>query len=274
MICRLSTKRSQQIMNSMLHFQNMKSWHGPRIILTLFMLGLSMAFYAQDNDFGLWYSVGVEKKIDKRWSVDVEGEFRTRNHARTADRWSVGVSADYKINKRLKGSAGYDFLWDNDEEKITLEDDGMTYKKWTPSYWGGRHRVHADLTGNVDWSRLNISLRERWQYTYRPEKIATRFDFSDETWEDNAVRGKGDHVLRSRLQVEYDFPASKFEPYASVELFHSWSLEQVRYIFGANWKLAKQHQVGLYYRLQPINKDAEEGEKSQHVIGLSYQFKF
>ena len=112
MICRLSTKRSQQIMNSMLHFQNMKSWHGPRIILTLLMLCLSMVFYAQDNDFGLWYSVGVEKKIDKRWSVDVEGEFRTRNHARTADRWSVGGSADYKIKKRLKGSAGYDFLWD------------------------------------------------------------------------------------------------------------------------------------------------------------------
>ncbi len=242
--------------------------------LLLLVTTACLPLKAQTNDVGMWYEVGAEKKIDKRWSVGVAGEFRTRNHLRTAGRWSVGVSADYKIAPWLKTSAGYDLLWDNNAEKITYEDDGRTYNKWTPHYWGARHRLHLDLRGDADLGRFNVSLRERWQYTLRPGKTVARYDFADEAWEDRVIGGKGKHVLRSRLQVEYNIPHAKVTPYASVELFNAWQLDKVRYTLGADWKVSKHHGVGMYYRLQTVNGSDDDNDTNEHIIGMSYQYKF
>ena len=71
---------------------------------------------AQQDDFGLDFSLEAQKKLDKKWSVSLEGELRTRNNAQTNDRWSVGVGVDYKATKWLKASAGYNFLYDNNEK--------------------------------------------------------------------------------------------------------------------------------------------------------------
>lgn len=248
--------------------------HWVKLPFACFLLMFPLTLLAQSDDAGMWYSVGAEKKIDKKWSVDVEGEFRTRNNFQTADRWSVGLSTDYKLGKGLKASAGYDFLWDNNREKLTYEDDSTTPKKWRPSYWGARHRVHADLTGDMNLGRFNFSLRERWQYTWCPEKSVSRYDFSDEAWENKVIAGKAKHVLRSRFQVEYNIARSKVTPYANVELFNSWQLDKVRYTVGADWKLKKQHLLGLYYRFQTVNGTDEDNDSNKHIIGLSYKFKF
>lgn len=224
------------------------------------------------SDFGVWYAAGVEKKLSKRWAVEAEGEFRTRNDSKTADRWDIGVAMEYKIAKGLKASAGYDLLYDNNKEKVTTHADG-TYNNWRPSYWGLRHRVHADLTGSVDVGRIRLSLRERWQYTYRPATTTTRYDFDNACWEDTDVSAKAGNVLRSRLQATWDIPHCKVDPYANVELFNSWRLTKTRYTIGADWKITKQHGVGLYYRYQDVSDNAEN-QPDEHIVGVNYKFKF
>ena len=67
---------------------------------------LPLAAFAQSDDFSVWTSVGVDKKINKKVSVGVEAELRTRDELKTVDRWSFGVDAAYKFSKRLKMSAG------------------------------------------------------------------------------------------------------------------------------------------------------------------------
>lgn len=225
------------------------------------------------SDFGIWYGAGVEKKISKKWSVDVEGEFRTHNNTRTADRWNVGASVEYKIVKNLKASAGYDFLYDNTPEKITYHADA-SLNNWRPSYWGIRHRFHADITGSLDVGRVKLSLRERWQYTYRPSKTTSRYDFDNKWWEDKEVGPKGKNVLRSRLQAEWDIPKCKVEPYANAELFNSWKLTKSRYTIGADWKITKHHVAGLYYRYQDVRDNDDDNEPDSHIIGVNYKFKF
>lgn len=242
-----------------------------RLLLLLVLLSLPVSLLAQ-SDFGLWYSVGAEKKIDKKWTVGVEGEFRTRNNGRTADRWDVGVSADYKIVKGLKASVGYDLIYQNMAEKITFNTDG-SYNNWRPSFWTPRHRFHADLTGSVDVGRFKFSLRERWQYTYRPEATTTRYDFDNSQWEETTVSGRARNVLRSRLQVAWNPRHCPVDPYANVELFNSWNLTKTRYTLGADWRVAKHHLVGLYYRYQHVS-DASENQPNEHIVGLNYKFKF
>ena len=242
------------------------------LFLIICALVLPLVVNAQDksNDFGIWTSVGAEKKINKKLSVGVEAEFRTRNSSKTADRWSGSISANYKLSDWLKVGAGYKFIYNNNSEKITYNTDG-SYNNWRPSFWGSRHRFFADVAGTLKLDRFNISLRERWQYTYRPGQTTTRYDFDNSWWEDTDVSSKNSHVLRSRLQVKYDIPKSKITPFASVELYNNWSLQKVRYTIGADWKIAKRHEISAFYRY--VNK-SDDDESNGHVIGLGYTFKF
>lgn len=244
------------------------------------LLGLTTTSLAQGNDFGMWYELGAEKKLSKKWSVGLDGEFRTRNNTRTADRWSAGINAEYKIVKGLKASAGYSFLYDNIIEEVTWNSSGDA-KKWTPSYWGARHRLNLSLTGSVSLNRLSLSLRERWQYTYSPESADRKYVFNynaDDVvsgYDMEAVKGKAKHVLRSRLQAEYDFPNWKFDPTASVEMFNDKNgIAKMRYQLGIDYKIKKQHIFSLTYRYQKISGDDDDREANSHIIGLGYKFKF
>ena len=84
------------------------------IALLLILLAQPQAAQADGgDDFGIWSTVGVEKKIDKRWRIGGEAEWRTMDDASKTDRWSFGVYGQYKVSSWLKASAGYDLLVDN-----------------------------------------------------------------------------------------------------------------------------------------------------------------
>lgn len=244
------------------------------------------------SEAGLLVGVEAEKKIDKKLSLDVEAEMRTRNNFKTMDRWNVGLGASYKFNKWLKADAGYNLLYDNNREKTEYYTSSSgKYNKvhWRPSYWGIKHRVHASLTGTYKFANdIRISLRERWQYTYRPEQDATRWtwrltDASGNAVSDNDMRldddytrdGKGKNQLRSRFQIEYDKKRALFTPYASMEIYNSWKTEKIRYTIGTDIRLNSQHSLGAYYRFQKMyNVDDDDYDPDMHYVGLSYKFKF
>ena len=241
---------------------------------------LSVAFMAlspvpsRADDTGLLLSGEVTRKIKKGFNASVEAEFRSRNDFRTADRVSLGVGLSYKLLPWLKASGGYNLLFDNNREEITYQDDGVTYNNWRPSYWGVRHRFHVTLTGSHKVQRVELSLRERWQYTYRPSKTVDNFDFDNAEWEDHEVRGKGKNVLRSRLQLEWDIPKCKFDPFASVEFHTTDRLEKTRFIVGVDHSIQKKHAFKLYYRYQAMNGRGNSSETDIHMLGLGYTYKF
>lgn len=257
-----------------------------RTALIFMMCVAAMAASAQSDDFGIWASIEAEKKIDKKWSVGFEAEMRTRDNVGTVDRWSGGLDVGYKIVKGLKLSAGYTFLYDNNERisyyeegdgKVRREEVAIGDPKKCGKYWGPRHRFHVTLTGEKSFGNFGISLRERWQYTYRPEQtVDQRWSYYDEEWdgEEHTYKGKGKSVLRSRLQVEYKLKTLGLTPYASAEMYNAWSVEKMRYTLGADYKLTKQHVFSLYYRYQTVRDDGFDNEPNRHVLGVGYKFKF
>lgn len=240
---------------------------------------------AQSDDFGLDFSVEAEKKIDKQWSVSLEGELRRRDDAKTNDRWSIGLGVDYKIAKWVKASAGYSLLYDNtkrisysDQEDVDDGDfDEVGMPKKCAQYWAPRHRFNVSLTFDKKlFGDFRFSLRERWQYTWRPEHtVSERWSYLDEAYDGKAKTygGSGKNVLRSRLQVEYDRKGLSLTPYANVEFWNAWKLQKTRYTVGLDWKLSKQHAVGAFYYYQKVNDD-EDLEPNRHLLGVSYKFKF
>ena len=132
--------------------------------------------------------------------------------------------------------------------------------------------MFVSVTGSYKIGRVELSLRERYRYTYRPTKTTTRYDFDNQYWEDTQVKSKSQHILRSRFKVEWDIPKCKVDPWASVEVFNNRMLDKVRYSAGADYSLLKKHTFGVYYRYQRVYNDDEED--NAHYIGVSYKFKF
>lgn len=242
-----------------------------RLILLLLLFTALMPTGLQADDSGLILSAEASRKIRKGLNVGVEAEFRSRNDFRTAERVSLGASVSYKLLPWLKASGGYNLLFDNNREEITYNDD-MSYNNWRPSYWGVRHRFNVSLTASYKVRRVEFSLRERWQYTYRPEKMIDNFDFDEGEWEDHKVRGKGKNVLRSRLQAEWDIPRCKFDPFASVEFHQSKYLDKTRFIVGVGHTIKKTHDFKLYYRYQLTG--SHSSDPNIHMLGLGYTYKF
>ena len=220
------------------------------------------------DDAGLIVSAGTSHKFNKKLTAGFDAEFRSRNNFRTAERVSLEANMSYKLLPWLKAGVSYALLIENNQETLSYHDDN-TYNNWRPSYWGVRHRFNVMLTGSYKVQRVELSLRERWQYTYRPSKMIDSFNFDEGEWEDHEVKGKGKNVLRSRLQLDWDIPKCKFDPYASVEFHTSKKLDKTRIIAGVNYALKKKHNFKLYYRYQLTN-----GGPNIHMLGMGYSFKF
>lgn len=236
---------------------------------------------AQNDDFGIWAETNVEKKINSRVTLEGGVELRTRDDGfGEMDRWSVGVGASYRLSPWLKASAGYSFLDDNNHK---VNSSGKKYS----DYWGQRHRLNVSLTASHQFGRLGLSLRERWQYTYRPEKTVDRYwNYTDE--DDDAVygqpvtkgeftqthtyQGKGSNKWRQRLMAKYKL-SKLWRPYVSAESTIGGSgLDKMRYALGAELRLNKKSSFDVKYLYQHSYKDDDEGNR--HVLGLGYTYKF
>ena len=244
------------------------------IIALLAVAATATQVKAQDDDFGIWGEVNVEKKIDARWSVDAGVEFRSRDKLREADRWSFGGDVNYKVTDWLKVSAGYSLL---DDHRYKLNDKETKYA----DYWDVRHRFNVSLTASQDFGDLSISLRERWQYTWRPEKTVERYwlytnenkdRYQDEYADDHTYNGKGKNVWRNRLQLKYKVN-KMWRPYVNAESSVASGLEKIRYSAGTEIRLSKQHCIDVKYLFQKMYDDSDE-EGNRHIIGIGYTYKF
>lgn len=242
-----------------------------KVLASLLVLLCSATPGWGEDDFGLWGGVGIEKKIVKGLDFNVEGEFRSRNDTRTVDRWSGSAGLSYSVFKWLKTDVSYTFLYSYEPLEYTKAGNIV------PEFWLKRHRFNVDVTGKWKWKRFGFSLRERWQYTYRPQQETEKYDGRNgKQKEDEVIKGKGKNNLRSRLKVEYDIPKCKFTPYVSCELthdlHHGFYYEKTRCIAGTEWKMSKKHKFDFYYLFQVQSHSS--GEPHLHVVGAQYTFKF
>ena len=237
-----------------------------RILTAVLMVTMSLPALAGGDDFGMWGEVNVEKKLSSRWTLGAGMEYRFRDNMKSGDRFSVGVDASYKLTDWLKASAGYTLL---DDHRYKVNDSGKKYG----DYWGLRHRFNVSLTASQTFGRFNVSLRERWQYTYRPEKTVQRYYTSNDTEADeHTYSGKGSNKWRNRLQLKYKL-SPMWRPYASAESTVGSGLEKIRYAAGTEFRLNKQHSFDVKYIFQNSYGD-DDDEGNRHIIAIGYTFKF
>lgn len=219
------------------------------VVLVLLALFFTGSVYAQSDDFGVWTTIEAKKKLFGGLEASVEGDFRTRDDAGTVDRWSGSAGLSYKIWDFLKVGGDYVYMRFNHDKRG----------------WETGHRYNLYAVGSYKWNRFTLSLRERYQHTYRKDVSAT------------AKRANPKDILRSRAQVAYNIKKSAFKPYASMELFHKLNdpqdngLDKIRYTLGTEYKLNKRSAFEVYYRYQTVR---DEEDPNIHVLGVGYSIKF
>lgn len=225
---------------------------------------------AQDDDFGIGVGVKAKKKFTRDFAVSADGEFRTQDGLNDVERWTIGAGAAYRITSWLKSDAGYSFIYKRKLSEVTRKGNIVS------PYWSPRHRLHLSLNGEVKWNRVEFSLRERYQYTYRASRSVPKFDGDDGSPKaDEEITGKGENMLRSRLQAKWKIRKSGFEPFASCELYHcmsnSWKLDKTRFTVGTDYEFDKTHSLEISYRYQ---NRSDDDESSGHLLSVGYAFTF
>lgn len=213
-----------------------------RLLLSLLFLSPLLLTYvhAESDDVASWISAGMELPIGQDLSLSTKAEVRIADHISQAERKSIELGADYRLNRFVKFDAGYKYM-------TCLNDD----------FWYGRHQARVSVYEVLEYGQWDFELRERWEYTYTPES--------------HTLLGEGDNQLRMLLQVTYHPLRLPIEPFAYVETFNNESLQIIRLCLGLEYKINDHNKFSIDYMHQ--DKPAD-GARNSHVIECSYGFKF
>ncbi|KAA5436150.1 DUF2490 domain-containing protein, partial [Bacteroides cellulosilyticus] len=121
----------------------MKKMNRRITLLAVFLCTMVAGVYAQSDDFGIWTSAEVKKKIFPGFDASVEGEFRTRDGVDNVERWSAGAGVAYRITSFLKADGGYTFIYSHRPGEMTKKGN------YVSDYWSPRHRMYLSLTGKL-----------------------------------------------------------------------------------------------------------------------------
>ncbi len=269
-----------------------------KLVLAIFLM-LPLLAHAGDDTYGTWIEVGAQKSIVvSGWSVGLETELRAQDEAR----WKMGAEVGYKLNKYLKFGAYYNFLYRRYPEETKIhynkyngKEDGYNINE---QFWSPRHRAGVEVQATKKfWKWLRVSIRERYQYTYRMESDydKTKYRFENiydaggnllrQEWDDPEVEpdtksAKSDNILRSRLKLSVDKKGLDWEPFVSTEVQNflgvgeHMKVNKVRTIVGTSYKLNKSHELSMGYVFTCNVDDDEEGNSRHHALNIGYKFDF
>lgn len=177
------------------------------------------------------------------------------------------------------------------------------------SYKNSRHRIYGSLQGSLELDRFKISLREMVQYTYigsasyqvTKYRVGSEYkadDYDDDDDDDpkdwtnkeytkiggtdyfykNGIKNKAvshNFVLRSRINMAYDIPHWKYDPFVSFELFNGLGdglkVEKSRLTVGFDFSFKKKHNFEVAYMWQNQHDD---DEPAGSFICLGYKYEF
>ncbi len=282
-----------------------------KTILAVALFLPSLLWAEGEDNFGVWTEISLSKSLSRQWRLGVDAEFRSQEKLRGA----IGASAEYKPCKYFKAGAYYSFMYSLKPEvrKEHYRKDIVSEDNWNGydikhDDWRPRHRAGVELTGTVKlWRWLRISVRERYQMTFCPVLYRTetkyRYEYmgmvdGERHYElrDNDDDGVADypvtesdrkdswttHMFRSRLKLALDKKKCPFSPYVSAEthnvLNDKMRLEKVRSAIGLDYKLSKQHEIGVAYVLTCDIYDDEDDKtrlnERLHAFNIGYKYKF
>lgn len=240
------------------------------LLTAIVALTTTLAAVAQGQDFGMWYELGMEKRIDSRWTASIVGELRLVDNLHKINRWAIKPNVSYRLQSWLTATVGYELFF---IKSYSLTSDGTYSKRGNYT----QHQINAALQASYKIGPVRLSLRERWQYDYRPQQTnSQRYDYTTESWdgEEHIFHGNASHMLRSRLQIDHDITSLRLRTYASAELFNAWNIQKARYTVGVNWNATSHSSIRLRYFYDDVRRKPNAYTYDFHIVALGYWLLF
>ncbi|MGV3631637.1 MAG: DUF2490 domain-containing protein [Bacteroidota bacterium] len=209
-----------------------------------FSLLLPLAAFGQQEDFGIWTAISLEKKINPRWEISLTESVRLNENATALNQHYSHLSGTYKVSKTFSLTVAY-----RNSQRFNF-DETIDY----------RHRMQLEAAYKRKLGQWGIELQERFQIRY--DNI-----HRESGWEAPQI------YYRTRLTLDYDLD-SRVKPFASAELFINQSLylDNIRLRAGFTYDFNKRNSVRLYYM---IDQDLQENDPLRlYALCLGYKFSF
>ncbi|RDB04202.1 DUF2490 domain-containing protein [Runella aurantiaca] len=217
-----------------------------RVYVLLWLLVIPMVGYSQAADIGLWAGVGVEKKITKKWSANVNVQSRFTDNISVLKAYLGEVGLSYKLTKHWEVSGYYRYIA---RRKRNEDKTGYEYRSY--------NRFYADLSYDHKLWKLKFDYRLRYQNQFQDDESAAENNSS---------------YIRNKFELSYP-NKSRFTPYISTDFFYEIGngFDQMRNKAGVEIALNKHHKLELSgftdYRLIG-------SQENRFLIGVSYKVKF
>ena len=209
------------------------------------------AIWAQatySDDLALWMSLNLDKKINKKISLQLSQQNRINENISTYGRGSIDLGITYKLIKGLRIMGSYTYLKrPNPDNSFTNEhrfSSGLIYKK---------------NVGQWDFScRSMVQMRFKDIYSSKNGKIPKNY------W-------------RNKFGIKYKLN-KYFTPYLAEEIYYPFNqsktsgLNKSRSFVGFDYTLNRKTQIGSYFLLQH-QLNAPKTTQRDFVIGVEFSYQ-
>lgn len=230
----------------MLFFE--RNYHTLKVYIKTFLLSiyliLSVQSYGQDKDFNGWTSIGLEKKINKKISIEGEFQLRFNNNARYLNGYYYSADFKYKINKKWRVILQSRYKTSNDQDVL---------------------RLGGGLNYDFKIKNLKFDIRQLYQADIRMYKFSSDFN--------HPIR----HQLRSRLKFDYELN-KKLNASLSPEAYWRFDegelyLARMRYAIGLDYEFINNIVVQIQYLVQPNYNPTGYLDEMDYILGLGLVWK-
>jgi hypothetical protein len=229
------------------------------LILLLFPAWIFSQSQTYNNDAQIRFNLGLEKKINKRFSITLNQQDRWNKNASQFYRASYDLGINYKINKYIRVRADYVFI----------------QKRNKYDYFYNRNWYYVGLFLKKDFGRWGIVDRNLLQL--RTGNINT---------EETYIRR---YYYRNKLTIKYEL-TKRYEIYAAEEVYipvnspQATGIDRTRSYLGLSIITFRGQSIDLYFMYQAYlqndnwfdqkNKYPNNPLKRYYVYGINYHIAF
>lgn len=216
-------------------------------LMAVFFSGLSFG-QSGDSDWGSWNTIGLEYKLDKKWTFSLEEQLRLKEDISVIDEYFTQVGAEYKLFKDFKIAGGLRYIRQNDNQGNIQG-------------YENHFRYNIDAAYKHDINNFTLGYRLRYQNKNELGVSSEEGDYANQN-------------IRLKASIEYNISNWKLDPKFSAELFNHFEKEddngfsKYRLTFGTDYKIKKFGKIGVFYRFEKeLNVDLPD---VTNIIGLKY----
>lgn len=224
-----------------------------KLTLLLTLLLVSTKLFAQEKRTYMYLGTSVEKEFSKKLSAGINLQGRFCNDPNTQD---ILVTPKIEFAPIKFVSFGAEYRVDYSREK------------GEESEWNGR--LGLFVKGKYSIHKI-LKFEGRIKYC----------NYTEDAYLDGENQGNKQY-LRYKLGAEVKIKPLNLSPYFTYEIFDNLSrntVDKLRYVWGAKYKINKQHTIGFEYALeQRFNLQTKKGNAKEdinkNIFSFYYKYTF